>query len=299
MNRWLRDFRLIPIVLLAVSALFVLKSTGLVFDGGFTLGQRLAKSGAPTMVVTTVTASPSIAMVSPSLPLDVSADGQPPRKVSWMREMFNYPDVTGSIKGTSESARDAGLVTGSAAAAPKADKPETAPPKPAEPKAQTPGTQVPLDQPSTVSAAERAILERLQERRQELDARAREFELRETLLKAAEKKLDARNNDLKAQEVRLKAGTKRDEAESARYKNIVTMYENMKPKDAAKIFDRLDMKILIEVANTMAPRRMSEILAQMSPENAEKLTVELAARSSEKASSNADLPKIEGKPTGS
>ena len=56
------------------------------------------------------------------------------------------------------------------------------------------------------------------------------------------------------------------------------MYENMKAKDAARIFDRLDMKILVEVATQIKPRKMSEILAQMSPEAAERLTVELARR---------------------
>ena len=52
----------------------------------------------------------------------------------------------------------------------------------------------------------------------------------------------------------------------------------MKPKDAARIFDRLDMKILVEVSTHISPRNMSEILAQMSPEAAERLTVELANR---------------------
>ena len=37
MIRLLRDFRLIPVVLVAISALFVLKSSGLIFDGGYTL----------------------------------------------------------------------------------------------------------------------------------------------------------------------------------------------------------------------------------------------------------------------
>ena len=57
------------------------------------------------------------------------------------------------------------------------------------------------------------------------------------------------------------------------------MYETMKPKEAAKIFDRLDIKVLLEVASQIKPQRMSEIMAQMTPEAAERLTVELAARS--------------------
>ncbi len=56
------------------------------------------------------------------------------------------------------------------------------------------------------------------------------------------------------------------------------MYENMKAKDAARIFERLDMKILVEVATQIKPAKMSEILAQMTPEAAERLTVELARR---------------------
>jgi flagellar motility protein MotE (MotC chaperone) len=77
------------------------------------------------------------------------------------------------------------------------------------------------------------------------------------------------------------------------------MYENMKPKDAGRIFDRLDMSVLIEVASRIKPQKMSDILAQMSAEAAEKLTVELARRSGGvgMASSAAALPKIEGRPT--
>jgi flagellar motility protein MotE (MotC chaperone) len=77
------------------------------------------------------------------------------------------------------------------------------------------------------------------------------------------------------------------------------MYETMKPKDAAKIFDRLDIRVLIDVASQINPRVMSAILAQMTPEAAERLTVELAARGgpSEKSVNPNDLPKIEGKPS--
>ena len=58
------------------------------------------------------------------------------------------------------------------------------------------------------------------------------------------------------------------------------MYENMKAKDAAKIFDRLDLKVLVDVSTKINPRRMSDILAPMSPEVAERLTIELASRAS-------------------
>jgi len=86
------------------------------------------------------------------------------------------------------------------------------------------------------------------------------------------------------------------EAENARFKGIVTMYEGMKPKDAARVFDRLEMPVLIEIASQIAPRKMSDILGLMSPEAAERLTVELARRAGgDKSSASAELPKIEGK----
>jgi flagellar motility protein MotE (MotC chaperone) len=73
------------------------------------------------------------------------------------------------------------------------------------------------------------------------------------------------------------------------------MYETMKPKDAAKIFDRLEMRVLMEVASQMKPQIMASILSQMSPEAAERLTVEMT-RGTDKPANDANLPKIEGKP---
>ena len=63
------------------------------------------------------------------------------------------------------------------------------------------------------------------------------------------------------------AAQKKEEAEAARFKSLVTMYETMKPRDAAKIFDRLEVNVLLQVASMMNPRSMSEILALMTPSN--------------------------------
>ncbi len=143
-----------------------------------------------------------------------------------------------------------------------------------------------------LSPAERAILERLSERRNELEQRARDLDMRESLLKAAEKQLEARINELKELEARANSAMQnKAEGEAQRFKNLVTMYDNMKAKDAAKIFDRLDMRVLIEVASQINPRRMSDIMAQMMPEAAERLTVELAARAKDKRHRAAICPR--------
>jgi len=161
-----------------------------------------------------------------------------------------------------------------------------------------------------VSPSERAILERLQERRKSLEARARELDMRETLLKATEKQLESRVKDLKqagrprgtqaAKQDNKQGdnqGDKQDEEIAERLKGLVSMYENMKAKDAARIFDRLDLRILAELAGQINPRRMADILANMSPEAAERLTVEFANRGNIlRSPAPADLPKIEGRP---
>jgi flagellar motility protein MotE (MotC chaperone) len=287
MNRLLREFRLVPVVLFATVTLLALKVGGLITGGGYTLGT----------------------------PRAAQAQGAPAKR-SWAQEVLGYPDVTGSVdkpkpadaNGSAKDANGAGkdadgsakgdgekpaAAAAAAAAAPAAGAPPAAAGKP-----------VVIEGTRTMSPAERAVLERLQERRQELDQRAREMDIREGLLAAAEKRIEARLNEVRDIEARINAATaKKDEAEIARFKGVVTMYENMKAKDAARIFDRLDMRVLLEVASQMNPRRMSDILAQMQPQAAERLTVELATRSHEvnpveKPPAVTDLPKIEGRPGG-
>ena len=207
-----------------------------------------------------------------------------PPKRSWAQDNLSFPggvksdpvDITGSVK-------------------------KEEPPKPAAPATEAPkpdGVVVFPDQsPQAVSPSERAILERLQTRRQELEQRAREIEIRESLLKSAEKRIEGRVEEMKATETRISTVTgQKAEQDAARFKGIITMYEGMKPKDAAKVFDRLEMSVLYEIASQIAPRKMSDILGLMQPEAAERLTVELARRAGgDKSAPVAELPKIEGK----
>jgi flagellar motility protein MotE (MotC chaperone) len=280
MIRLLRDFRLLPLVLIAAVALLSLKSLGLVFDGGYILNTpETEEAGAAAVDPDDIVGSVGAAAKPPPVVTVIAAPASPPSRQSWAQEMFNFPDVTGSVSAPKKDAPAAKPAPGRKAAKDPTERPQTI-----------------LDQRG-VSPAERAILERLQERRKELEAKAKDLEMREQLLKAAEKRLEARLNELKQTESRIKLATdKKDEAESARFKGLVAMYENMKAKDAARIFDRLDLKILTEVAGQINPRRMSDILANMSSEAAERLTVEFASRGGPKTTDPADLPKIEGRP---
>jgi flagellar motility protein MotE (MotC chaperone) len=297
MTRWLRDFRLMPVVLIAIICLFALKSYGVLFDGGYTLGQRLGSSGG--LVVTTVPIAPTVQLRSPAVPLERTSPQS--SKPSWMQEMFGYPgDVTGSIQTTKAAEKAAQEKAEAEAAAAAKTAPHDPPPESKAPS----GVAIPVEQPAVASAGERALLERLQERRKELDARARELDLRESLLKAAEKKIETASGASfdETKDGAKPAGpaaTPKNGIENARFKSVVAMYETMKPKDAAKIFDRLDIRILIDVASQIKPQIMAAIMAQMSPEAAERLTVELASKGGDRAFNPSNLPKIDGRPGGS
>ncbi len=257
MKNLLREFRVIPTLLIAVSCLAVLKIAGLVLEGGYVLNNSIPSSQAQT-------------------------------KLSWAQSAFNFPAPGKKII-------DPADITGSVEGKPKEAKAE-------EPKSEfvrSPGDTVLYPEPGRpVSGSERAVLERLQSRRQEIEARAREIDIRENLIKGAEKRIEGRIEELKAGEARnMVSGQQKNETDAARFKSIVTMYEGMKPKDAAKVFDRLEMSVLFEITSQMAPRKMSDILGQMQPEAAERLTVELARRATaDRGSSVNDLPKIEGRP---
>jgi flagellar motility protein MotE (MotC chaperone) len=303
MKRLVRELRLIPVVLLATASLLGLKVLGIVLDGGFALGDDGASRPSP---VVRADAAPRTGRV-------LSEDRQAPDarpKSAWAREMFNFPDVTGSIdsdKSNVAKPADAPPATKPADSKAPEGKPADANPgdakpadaRPSDAKTMPSGTVIPLDTNGLQSPGERAVLERLGERRQELDARSRELEIRENLLKSAEKRLDSRVNELKGMESEMGGSAqKRAESEAAALKGLVSMYEAMKPKDAAKIFNRLDMNVLIAVVSQIKPRVMADIMAQMQPDVAQRLTVELASKALGVAAPApaAELPKIEGQP---
>ena len=291
MIRFARDFRLIPIVLLATVSLFALKVSGLVFDGGYTLADRLESRAKPGLTVAAPESVPDYPKITfADASRDPAAANKQSGQQSWAQEMFNFNDP------------GKGDVTGSVGETPKADGPplKTSDKAPEATKVEVAGVGGTIEPGKINSSGERAILESLQGRREQLEARSRDLDMRENLLKAAEKRVESKVAELKDVEARVKTAMgDRDQAEEKRFKSIISMYENMKPKDAARIFDRLDMKILVEVSTHMNPRGMSEILANMSPDAAERLTVELANRArAQPASQTPDkLPKIDGKPS--
>lgn len=138
-------------------------------------------------------------------------------------------------------------------------------------------TALPPQMASGPTASESDVLERLAQRREQLDAREREIDMREKVLGAAEKRIEERIAELKTIEGRIEAMFgKRDEQEEKQLSDLVKMYETMKPVSAAAIFDTLEQGVLIDVIRRMKPAKASPVLAAMKPDRAREVTVELA-----------------------
>lgn len=133
------------------------------------------------------------------------------------------------------------------------------------------------------TAEELAVLQALGERRAELDARDQELEARERQLAVAEARIDQKIAELAALQQQIETLLlEYDSQEDEQLMSLVKIYETMKPKDAAPIFNTLDMEILLEIISRMSNIRSAPILAQMDPLRAQQVTEELARRMQER-----------------
>jgi flagellar motility protein MotE (MotC chaperone) len=253
----MRPVRLLPLLAFAAVCLFALKTAGLWLGGGYML------SGA----------APASAQSTPSK----SGKAVPSQQ-------------SGEVAADDKA-------EGTKAVPENAQTKTTTPPKPADDSAAAAnpaaGPQTGAVPPGTAVGAERAVLSSLAERRKELEKRTRELDLRENLLKAAEQRVEARIKKLKAIEQRIETELKkRDDERDAEYAKLVTLYSKMKPKDAARIFNRLDITVLTGLVRRMRPRSISKIFGSMDPAVAERVTMQIADQGKRQTPGAESLPKI-------
>ncbi len=162
-----------------------------------------------------------------------------------------------------------------AAAAPRPDPADADPPRPEPVRAE------PLPPPgpaaARISDSERALLLDLRSRRAELEAQAAALTTREAALTAAERRLAGRIGELTDLQKRLEVlEADRRAHDEANWHGLVKLYENMKPREAAAIFNDLDLPVLLPVLDRMKENKAATVLAAMQPERARQVTAELA-----------------------
>lgn len=205
--------------------------------------------------------------------------------------------VLGNSATVTPAARAQAASASPAASAAPTQPAQTAAPAPAAPDA---ASDTPATDPQSLSPSEMEVLQQLAQRRAALDQRAGELDQRDVLLQAAEKRID--DKIAKLQELQNSIASdvqKRSAEDDARIQSLVKIYEAMKPKDAAQIFEQLDMPVLLSMFQRMKELKTAPILAAMDPTKAKAITTALAAKRSPdtaqgaaKTPSGAAAPKL-------
>lgn len=126
---------------------------------------------------------------------------------------------------------------------------------------------------STFSQSEIMILQELAARREALDIRSREIDKKAVQLRVAEQEIDKRLTQLRDYEEKLRKLIKEyNDKERAKIEALVKVYSTMKPKDAARIFNTLDIDVTVSLLKEMKPSTSSAILSQMKAEKAKEIT---------------------------
>lgn len=129
---------------------------------------------------------------------------------------------------------------------------------------------------SNFSQSEILILQELAERREALDIRSQEIDKRAIQLKVTEEEINKKLHQLQEYEQKLeKLINIYSEQEKNNINTMVKLYSNMKPKDAARIFNTLDMNIVVALLKGMKASQASSVLAQMDATKAQAVTAEL------------------------
>jgi flagellar motility protein MotE (MotC chaperone) len=136
-----------------------------------------------------------------------------------------------------------------------------------------------LAQMAGLSQSEVEVLQALGARRQALDQRATQMETQDDLMTAAERRLDERLAQLHQLEgtVNTLLGHL-DEAQETRLTSLVDVYQRMRAKDAANVFNGLDDTVMVQVASRMRQANLAEVMGHMTPDRARHLTQLLADR---------------------
>ena len=181
-----------------------------------------------------------------------------------------------------------------AAPAPDAASEATAETGPAPPMADAKGSResaVPAADPLMMSPSEIEVLQKLSDRRAALERRAQAVSQQEVVLKAAEQRVDEKLAKLKSMEQEIGGLVDQETQQGdARLKGLVKIYETMKPREAARIFEELDTPTVLDVIGQMREAKAAPILASMDPNKAKSVTAALIQRRQQSGSRPAPKP---------
>jgi flagellar motility protein MotE (MotC chaperone) len=121
------------------------------------------------------------------------------------------------------------------------------------------------------------LLRAMRERREQLDARAAEIADRVRTLEVIEKRVAEQVRALEEQRDALEATlTNAEQADDAELARLVTIYESMKPKEAARIFEAMPAAVAAGFIRRMREAKSAVIMANLGAGHAYAITLALA-----------------------
>lgn len=265
--------RIIPLTIVVAALLLMIKMVDLIQGG-----QKLSES----LLISRVEAQ--------------TGEATPPAKPTETASAAT-PGATPAVDPATAPADAASNDAGTAAAATPGDKPAE---KKEEKKAEKKGNPNVSDTPGDITErrftdVELDLLQKLSARREELDAWAANLQIKEAALDATEKRIDDKIAQVEAMKKAVsEALAEYNKIEDAQVSSLVKIYENMKPADAARIFDELERPILLLIVDKMSEKKAAPILAAMDPKRAKVLTVDLADQRRLKTNPINDAAKQQG-----
>ena len=131
----------------------------------------------------------------------------------------------------------------------------------------------------SLNAGELTVLKQLAERRRQIDEREARLVERERVAAVMETRLADQAKEMKRlqavlakQSAEIEAAKQADMgADKARLTKLAKAYKAMKPKDAARLFEAMDMAMLAPIAREISARSLAPVLSRMSAEKANEL----------------------------
>ena len=143
-------------------------------------------------------------------------------------------------------------------------------------------TAAPITDPTPAVTAEPTgdelnHLMKLVERKKELDSREEELNRVESALNQQKEELQKRLNELEKMRGSISSLLEdRVKADEKKLETLVQFYSNMKPPQAAKIFETIDEDLAVQILGRMKKKNAADILNLMKPEKAQMFTESFA-----------------------
>ena len=153
--------------------------------------------------------------------------------------------------------------------------------------------------PPPVSESERALLQDLRQRRKELDAGPRQSRPGSRCWPRRNRNSRPTGGELQTLQKKLEGlDAAQKQKEDAGWQGLVKLYETMKPKDAAAIFNDLQMPVLLQVTGPDEGCKAAAVMAAMNPDKARDVTAELAQMRTGRNAAQVTTGTARSNPTG-